>query len=90
MLIEDWRIDYNINRPHSAHGWLTPVEFVEAWLTTNNNHSSHSEWTSYRGPVTCEESLFVVYKPGDQVKCPKCKQTFTMPRLPPWYSRQRH
>ena len=24
--------DYNINRPHSAHGWLTPVEFVEAWL----------------------------------------------------------
>ena len=32
MLIEDWRIDYNMNRPHSAHGWLTPVEFVEAWL----------------------------------------------------------
>jgi putative transposase len=29
---EDWRIDYNMNRPHSAHGWLTPVEFVEAWL----------------------------------------------------------
>ena len=32
VLIEDWRIDYNINRPHSAHGGLTPVEFVEAWL----------------------------------------------------------
>ena len=32
MLLEDWRIDYNINRPHSAHGWLTPVEFVEDWL----------------------------------------------------------
>jgi putative transposase len=32
VLTEDWRIDYNINRPHSAHGWLTPVEFVEAWL----------------------------------------------------------
>jgi len=30
-LLEDWRIDYNLNRPHSAHGWLTPVEFVEAW-----------------------------------------------------------
>ena len=30
--LEDWRIDYNINRPHSAHGWLTPVEFVEDWL----------------------------------------------------------
>jgi putative transposase len=33
VLLEDWRIDYNMNRPHSAHGWLTPVEFVEAWLS---------------------------------------------------------
>ncbi len=32
VLTEDWRIDYNMNRPHSAHGWLTPVEFVEDWL----------------------------------------------------------
>ena len=32
VFTEDWRIDYNMNRPHSAHGWLTPVEFVEAWL----------------------------------------------------------
>jgi transposase InsO family protein len=32
VLLEDWRIDYNMNRAHSAHGWLTPVEFVEAWL----------------------------------------------------------
>jgi transposase InsO family protein len=31
-LAADWRIDYNFSRPHSAHGWLTPVEFVEAWL----------------------------------------------------------
>jgi putative transposase len=32
VLTEDWRIDYNMHRPHSAHGWLTPVEFVEQWL----------------------------------------------------------
>ena len=32
VFTEDWRIDYNNNRPHSARGWLTPVEFVEAWL----------------------------------------------------------
>ncbi len=32
VLLSDWRIDYNLYRPHSAHGWLTPVEFVEAWL----------------------------------------------------------
>ena len=28
VLIEDWRIDYNTNRPHSAHGDLTPSEFA--------------------------------------------------------------
>jgi putative transposase len=28
VLIEDWRIDYNINRPHSAHGDLSPSEFA--------------------------------------------------------------
>ena len=31
VLIEDWRIDYNMNRPHSAHGWLSPNEFARAW-----------------------------------------------------------
>jgi len=33
VLIEDWRIDYNTNRPHSAHGDLTPTEFAQAWTT---------------------------------------------------------
>ncbi len=35
VLLEDWRIDYNMARPHSAHGWLTPAEFAEAWLNQN-------------------------------------------------------
>lgn len=29
ILIEDWRTDYNSNRPHSAHGDLTPAEFAQ-------------------------------------------------------------
>jgi putative transposase len=35
VIIEDWRIDYNTNRPHSAHGDLTPTEFAQAWTTRN-------------------------------------------------------
>ena len=35
VLIEDWRIDYNDNRPHSAHGDLTPSEFARAWTNRN-------------------------------------------------------
>jgi transposase InsO family protein len=31
VLIEDWRIDYNLNRPHRAHRGLTPAEFARAW-----------------------------------------------------------
>ena len=35
VIIEDWRRDYNANRPHSAHGELTPAEFALQWTTTH-------------------------------------------------------
>ena len=35
VLIEDWRIDYNENRPHSAHGWRSPDDFAQAWTNQN-------------------------------------------------------
>jgi putative transposase len=31
--IGDWRSDYNCNRPHTAHGDLTPTEFATIWIT---------------------------------------------------------
>jgi putative transposase len=31
VLIEDWRIDYSVNRPHPAHDDLSPTEFAAAW-----------------------------------------------------------
>ena len=31
VLIEDWRITYNTERPHSSLGYLTPVEFHRTW-----------------------------------------------------------
>ena len=31
VIIEGWRIDYNINRPHTAHGDLSPAEFAAEW-----------------------------------------------------------
>jgi len=32
VIIEDWRIDYNINRPHTTHGDLSPAEFATKWI----------------------------------------------------------
>jgi putative transposase len=31
VINEHWRVDYNDNRPHTAHGDLTPTEFARAW-----------------------------------------------------------
>jgi len=35
VIVEDWRLDYNTNRPHTAHGELTPNEFALHWTTTH-------------------------------------------------------
>jgi putative transposase len=35
VLIEDWRIEYNTVRPHSALGYLTPTDYAKAWTTTH-------------------------------------------------------
>ena len=40
VLIGDWRVDYNQNRPHSAHGDLTPSEFAQAWTTKQTYQTS--------------------------------------------------
>ena len=29
VMIEDWRTDYNRDRPHSSLGYLTPLEFKQ-------------------------------------------------------------
>lgn len=31
LIVEDWRIEYNTYRPHSALGGLTPAEFAKRW-----------------------------------------------------------
>ena len=35
VIIEDWRCDYNANRPHTARCQLTPTEFALQWTTTH-------------------------------------------------------
>lgn len=45
-LIEDWRIEYNTERPHSSLGHLAPVQFAQAHearelLTSDSNGASY-------------------------------------------------
>lgn len=36
QLIEEWRQDYNTQRPHSAIGYQTPNQFADTFLTANS------------------------------------------------------
>ena len=38
LIIEEWRIDYNTNRPHSSLNGLTPTEFA-ARPTSGHNRN---------------------------------------------------
>ena len=33
VVISDWRIDYNTDRPHSSLGMLTPAAYAARWTT---------------------------------------------------------
>lgn len=40
-IIEDWRLEYNSERPHSSLGYLTPNQFEEHFLTQDSNCASY-------------------------------------------------
>jgi putative transposase len=35
VLVEDWRIEDNTLRPHSALGYLTPTDYARSWTATH-------------------------------------------------------
>lgn len=45
LLVEDWRIDYNTNRPHSALGMTAPARFAAAWrhLHATDEHARQAD-----------------------------------------------
>ena len=34
-MVEDWRIEDNTVRPHSALGYLTPTDYAKTWTATH-------------------------------------------------------
>ena len=53
-IIEEWRIDYNTNRPHSSLNGLTPIEFA-ARPTPGHNCSEPTKldrfWLEFSAPI---------------------------------------
>jgi putative transposase len=43
VMVEDFRMDYNRNRPHRAHGMMTPAAFATGWRTANQAAPASAE-----------------------------------------------
>lgn len=43
LLVEDWRTDYNTNRPHSALGMAAPARFAAAWRQLHATEEAERE-----------------------------------------------
>jgi putative transposase len=51
VLVEDWREDYNTNRPHSALGMTAPARFAAAWrMNAEAQADQAARATSLRSP----------------------------------------
>lgn len=50
ILIEAWRGEYNIERPHSSLGDATPADFAKHWLAAEDQIKSNQPADSGSGP----------------------------------------
>jgi len=50
VLVEDWRIEDNTLRPHSALGYIIPTNYAGT-VDRRRARDSHSGWTNNLGPV---------------------------------------
>ena len=53
QIIEQWRIDYNTNRPHSSLNGLTPIEFATRPDEEQNPGGSRPAWLG--APINLRE-----------------------------------
>ena len=49
--IEQWRIQYNRERPHSSLGYLTPEEFAAAAEQTRSESAARTAWPADSAPA---------------------------------------
>jgi transposase InsO family protein len=55
--VEDWRIEYNTLRPHSALGYLTPTDYAKAWTANHPELSQRMDQHSGSGHAPAAATL---------------------------------
>jgi putative transposase len=59
ILAEEWRADYNTERPHKSLGYLSPLRFAEQYLQKQRESSKLYPQTANENPTQIEESRLV-------------------------------
>lgn len=58
-LSEEWRTDYNIERPHKSLGYLSPVNYAQKHSKSSLNERQLYPQTANENPIKIEESRLV-------------------------------
>ncbi len=51
-VLEDWRRDYNEDRPHSKLGWMTPTDYARALSGESGRHAANPDLSARRPLAT--------------------------------------
>jgi putative transposase len=58
-MTEEWRIDYNTERPHKSLGYLSPLRYAEKHNQSSLNEHKLYPQTANGNPLKIEESRLV-------------------------------
>lgn len=56
---EEWRNDYNTERPHKSLGYLSPIKYAEQWYNSTTNAQQLYPQTANENQLKIEESRLV-------------------------------
>jgi putative transposase len=54
-VLEDWRRDYNEQRPHSKLGWMTPRDYASALSGESGRHAAQPDGSAHRPLATPDD-----------------------------------
>ena len=54
-VLEDWRRDYNEQRPHSKLGWMTPRDYARAISGESGRHAAQPDGSAHRPLATPDD-----------------------------------